>query len=144
MISTNIALKHLLKLSEVKNTEVVPLEECSNRVLASNLIASHNQPPFDCSAINWAIAAQVNANRNAHSWQNKSYCRFIANHVTVCFVVKFHSHSRISYSSVLALKVYLQACYVIRSRSTCAQWRCASRSFPNKSLLPPSSFPGDR
>ena len=51
MISTNIALKHLLKLSEVKNTEVVPLEECSNRVLANNLIASHNQPPFDCSAM---------------------------------------------------------------------------------------------
>ena len=51
MISTNLALTHLLNLAVVQNTEVVPLEECCNRVLANNLVASHNQPPFDCSAM---------------------------------------------------------------------------------------------
>ena len=51
MIPTNLALKYLLELSVVQNTEVVPLEECLNRVLATNLIASHNQPPFECSAM---------------------------------------------------------------------------------------------
>ena len=51
MISTKLALTHLLKLSVLQDTEVVPLEECFDRVLANDLVASHNQPPFDSSAM---------------------------------------------------------------------------------------------
>ena len=51
MISTRLALTHLLELSRVQNTEVIPIEECCNRVLANSLVASHSQPPFDCSAM---------------------------------------------------------------------------------------------
>ena len=51
MISKSSALTHLLELSKVQNTELVSIEECSNRVLANNLVASHNQPPFCCSAM---------------------------------------------------------------------------------------------
>lgn len=51
MISTSAALTHLLKLTTIQKKEVIPIEECYNRVLANNLVAQHSQPPFSCSAM---------------------------------------------------------------------------------------------
>lgn len=51
MISRKLALSRLLELTRVQDTEVITIEECSNRVLAHKLVALHNQPPFDCSAM---------------------------------------------------------------------------------------------
>ena len=51
MISTGSALALLLKLTKKQNKEFVSIEQCSNRVLATNLVASNNQPPFESSAM---------------------------------------------------------------------------------------------
>lgn len=51
MISTNSALSLLLELTSEQNKETVAIEHSSNRVLANNIIASHNQPPFESSAM---------------------------------------------------------------------------------------------
>ena len=51
MISTKTALDRLLKITRKKTKETVLVEECLNRILADNLEAKHNQPPFHASTM---------------------------------------------------------------------------------------------
>ena len=51
MISVSSALKNLLKLTKRQRSESVLIEHCYDRILAKDLVASYNQPPFRSSAM---------------------------------------------------------------------------------------------
>ncbi len=51
MISFEQALSELLSLAKQLESEMASIEDASGRILASDAIATHNQPPFDASAM---------------------------------------------------------------------------------------------
>ena len=51
MISFEQALSKLLSLAKQLESEMVSIEDASCRILASDAIATRNQPPFDASAM---------------------------------------------------------------------------------------------
>ena len=63
MISTSLALQKLLKLAKEKDKESICIQDCSDRVLATSLVANHDQPPFCASAMDgYAIKKQSKVN----------------------------------------------------------------------------------
>ena len=58
MISVDEALDRIFTQLEPPQTETVPLLRAHKRVLAKPLVATHNQPPFDSSAMDgYAVRA---------------------------------------------------------------------------------------
>ena len=51
MISTKTALDRMLKRTKKRNKQSIPINECYNRVLATDALAKHSQPPFDTAAM---------------------------------------------------------------------------------------------
>ena len=51
MISFEQALSELLSVAKQLESEMASIEDASGRILASDAIATHNQPPFDASAM---------------------------------------------------------------------------------------------
>lgn len=59
MISVEEALSHILDLFEPVGTEQVPISKALGRVLAEDVIATHDQPPFASSAMDgYAVRAE--------------------------------------------------------------------------------------
>ncbi len=59
MISVEEALSHILDLFEPVGTEQVPISKAQGRVLAEDVIATHDQPPFASSAMDgYAVRAE--------------------------------------------------------------------------------------
>lgn len=59
MISVEEALSHILDLFEPVGTEQVSISEAQGRVLAEDVIATHDQPPFASSAMDgYAVRAE--------------------------------------------------------------------------------------
>ena len=59
MISFEQALSELLSLAKQLESEMASIEDASGRILASDAIATHNQPPFDASATTPSILANI-------------------------------------------------------------------------------------
>ncbi|MFP7672791.1 gephyrin-like molybdotransferase Glp [Marivita sp. S0852] len=59
MISVAEALDHLFRLARPLDTETVPLLEAHGRVLADDVAATRDQPPFDGSAMDGYAVAQA-------------------------------------------------------------------------------------
>jgi molybdopterin molybdotransferase len=58
MISVDEALERIFRQIEAPESESVPLSRAHRRVLAQPLVATHNQPPFDASAMDgYAVRA---------------------------------------------------------------------------------------
>ena len=51
MLETQEAISRLLNLVDVMNSENISITKCNNRVLAQNLVAKLNHPPFNSSAM---------------------------------------------------------------------------------------------
>ena len=61
--SLNDALKLINDNQKVMGTEEIPLAEAHERVLAEDIIAFHNSPPFDKSAMDgFALKGEVHPN----------------------------------------------------------------------------------
>lgn len=59
MISVEEALSHILDLFEPVGTEQVPISRAQGRVLAEDVVATHDQPPFAASAMDgYAVRAE--------------------------------------------------------------------------------------
>src|SRR5210317_1807063 len=59
MISVEEALSHILDLFEPVGTEKVSISKAQGRVLAEDVIATHDQPPFASSAMDgYAVRAE--------------------------------------------------------------------------------------
>ena len=59
MISVDEAIDRILAKVPDLGTETVPLAEAHGRVLAAPIVATHNQPPFDASAMDgYAVRAE--------------------------------------------------------------------------------------
>ncbi|PQM62703.1 MAG: molybdopterin molybdenumtransferase MoeA [Rhodobacteraceae bacterium] len=62
MISTEEALKKLLRLVKKKSKHRVPIEDCADRILANDLVAKHSQPPFSASSMDGYALKSKNKN----------------------------------------------------------------------------------
>ncbi len=62
MINKNEAIARLLKVAKTGKTELIGIKDCLNRVLAKDLFAKTDNPPFDASAMD-GYAIQINDNQ---------------------------------------------------------------------------------
>jgi molybdopterin molybdotransferase len=51
LLSVDQARERILSRFQTVTTETLPLRECSNRVLAQDIIAANDLPPFDNSSM---------------------------------------------------------------------------------------------
>lgn len=65
MLSTAEALARILSLVSPVGTETVPLAQAAGRVLAADVVAHRDQPPFDASAMDGYAVRAADATRGA-------------------------------------------------------------------------------